>query len=204
MGDLSKLISSIKQNIKENDNQEITGDILQQQLLAIVNILNTEKQDSSSSELKTKNKTIVGAINELSDKIIEESGVGQKTDLGGEIFNDYYNNEANGLYSNSHGQCTVTNNTAESAFGKYNISNTSEENIELKTIFSVGIGNTAERKNAQEITENGEYYISGIGDYDGKTVEGKKSLQDVINEVNDKVIDFGGSLSKEEIIEILN
>lgn len=88
---------------------------------------------------------------------------------------------ANGSSSHAEGLQTITNNTAEHAEGKYNVSNSG------KTIHSVGIG-TAEnkRQNAHEITTDGKHYILGIGNYDGKKLDGATDVTTVINNKADK------------------
>lgn len=59
----------------------------------------------------------------------------------------------------------VTKNDKEAAFGKYNVSNTSEE-PSGRTIFSIGIGtNNDNRKNALEVRENGDIYMWVEGDF---------------------------------------
>lgn len=72
----------------------------------------------------------------------------------GEIFNNYDYNEASGDFSSAFGIGTVSQNPAEAAFGRFNISTKNE------TIFSVGIGGTPEdRDNALEIKQNGSLYL---------------------------------------------
>ena len=81
--------------------------------------------------------------------------------IGAEIFNDFENNIASGEYSHAEGKGTITSNAAEHASGKYNQSN-------KDTIFSIGIGESkADRKNAIEVTQDGDIYVNSIGGYDG-------------------------------------
>lgn len=75
-----------------------------------------------------------------------------------------YGTIAKGLGSHSEGECTFTQNEAEHACGKYNYSSNN-------TLFSIGIGKeeyanpddgssvTITRKNALEVTQDGEIYI---------------------------------------------
>ena len=100
-----------------------------------------------------------------------------------------YHTKASGYASHSEGSNTIANNPCEHAQGKYNVSNTGEtENTQ--TIHSIGIGKSVDnRKNAQEVMVNGDYYIVGIGGYNGANIneEGVKTLQEVLNEILEKI-----------------
>ena len=86
-----------------------------------------------------------------------------------------------GVRSHAEGSYTITRNNAEHAEGKYNKSNTN-------TIHSVGIGSSStNRKNAHEIMDDGKHYIYGIGGYDGTNPTTAKSVQEVINELINKL-----------------
>lgn len=88
---------------------------------------------------------------------------------------------ANGNGSHAEGVGTITNSEGEHASGKYNVSN-------LDTQFSIGIGKSdTERKNAFEVKQNGDIYIEGIGGYDGTNLDTAKSVQEVINELVNKL-----------------
>ena len=72
-------------------------------------------------------------------------------------------------------------NANEVALGKYNISNSD-------TQFSIGIGTSdTDRKNAFEVKANGDVYITGIGGFTGANSSSSKSVQEVINELVDKL-----------------
>ena len=105
--------------------------------------------------------------------------------IGGEIFNDFEHNIASGDYSHAEGsetsaagdyshaegKGTITNNEAEHASGKYNQSNKDT------TIFSVGIGTSdTDRKNAIEVTQDGDIYVNGIGGYNGTNPSNSKDI----------------------------
>ena len=91
--------------------------------------------------------------------------------IGAEIFNDFENNIASGEYSHAEGKGTITNNEAEHASGKYNQSHKDT------TIFSIGIGQSkADRKNAIEVTQDGDIYVNSIGGYDGKNLSNSKDI----------------------------
>lgn len=86
--------------------------------------------------------------------------------------------EAKGNYSHAEGNTTQTTNESEHAEGKFN------KSTQNKTISSVGIGeNNESRKNAFEITTDGNVYINGVGNYDGTNVstENTRSLQYVLH-----------------------
>ena len=91
--------------------------------------------------------------------------------IGAEIFNDFENNIASGEYSHAEGKGTITSNAAEHASGKYN---QSHKDI---TLFSIGIGESkADRKNAIEVTQDGDIYVNSIGGYDGTNPSDSKDI----------------------------
>ena len=85
-----------------------------------------------------------------------------------------------GARSHAEGSYTITRNNAEHSQGKYNKSNAG-------TIHSVGIGTSKIRKNANEIMDDGKHYILGVGGYDGTNPTTAKSVQEVINELVNKL-----------------
>ena len=92
---------------------------------------------------------------------------------------DGYDTTANGKHSHTEWYGTVTTNEAEHAEGKYNISNAG-------TIHSIGIGTSnSARTNAVEVMQNGDYYLIGIGGYQGTDTKVQnaslRTLQEVIN-----------------------
>ena len=92
-------------------------------------------------------------------------------------------NTAAGNYSHVEGANTLANNIVEHAEGQYNKSNMHSTTFgdSLNTLRSVGIGtNDNARKNAEEIMQNGDQYVIGIGGYDGTNPSTADSLQDVI------------------------
>lgn len=98
---------------------------------------------------------------------------------------------ANGGASHAEGSGTITKNNFEHAEGRYNFSNKEDSSDTwggYNTIHSVGIGNSNNnRKNAHEILQNGKHYIIGIGGYDGTNPTTAKSVQEVINELINKL-----------------
>ena len=91
--------------------------------------------------------------------------------IGAEIFNDFENNIASGEYSHAEGKGTITSNAAEHASGKYNQSHKDT------TLFSIGIGESkADRKNAIEVTQDGDIYVNSIGGYDGTNPSNSKDI----------------------------
>lgn len=81
---------------------------------------------------------------------------------------------AKGDASHTEGVNTTTSNEGEHAEGRYNKSNQG-------TIHSVGIGNADSLKNAEEIMDNGDQYLLGVGGYDGTNPDEASTLQDVVN-----------------------
>lgn len=103
----------------------------------------------------------------------------------GEIFNEYSRNVASGDFSHAEGNGTTTNNVGEHAEGQWNLSNTGSTDSG-RTIHSVGIGTgSTDRRNAHEIMANGNHYIIGIGNYDGTNYSDAKSLQQVVNSLEE-------------------
>ena len=85
------------------------------------------------------------------------------------------NTTAIGQGSHTEGVYTIAGNQGEHASGKYNVS--SDE-----TSFSHGIGEDVNhRKNALEISNNGDVFIYGVGDYDGTNPDVATTAQDIIN-----------------------
>lgn len=92
-----------------------------------------------------------------------------------------------GNSSFAHGDHLETNNVGESAFGRFNKSNRGG-NDTTRTVHSIGIGSEIDgRKNAHEIMKDGKHYIIGIGGYDGTNPTTAKSVQEVINELVNKL-----------------
>lgn len=96
---------------------------------------------------------------------------GKIVNNGGEIFNDYHNNQASGqnshtegCHNSSFGEASHTSgmynsaySTAEAAFGKFNLSSNNTY------IFTVGVGtSTSDRKNALTISNDGNVKIGNL------------------------------------------
>lgn len=92
--------------------------------------------------------------------------------------------DANAAYSHVEGLNNATNNVAEHGEGKFGISYYADNHDPSKcSIHYVGIGTNNQieyRKDAIAIMENGDVYIVGIGGYDGKTIEGAQTVQQVL------------------------
>ena len=85
---------------------------------------------------------------------------------------------ASGFSSHAEGHCTIANNEAEHAEGKFNKSNTN-------TISSIGIGTGYDdRKNAFEVTNDGNIYMFGAGNYDGTNPEDATTVQELLNSIS--------------------
>lgn len=82
--------------------------------------------------------------------------------------------------SHAEGLNTVSNSLYGHAEGNGNIGN-------VDSISEIGIGNftiggtTSNRKNAREWKTNGDYYVYGVGGYDGTNYRASQTLQTVIN-----------------------
>ena len=94
---------------------------------------------------------------------------------------------ADGTASHSEGESTITYNVAEHAEGRNNVSHNPSNTFgnEGNTIHSVGIGTGGNtRKNAVEVMQNGDYYLLGVGGYQGTDTKVQdntiKTLQEAI------------------------
>lgn len=98
--------------------------------------------------------------------------------------------QALGIASHAEGVKTIARNRGEHAEGFRNISHTTGSQIgdsSSDTMHSVGIGTNNLRRNAEEIMQNGDMYVFGIGNYDGIHIKneqgapaGLQTLQEVI------------------------
>lgn len=101
-------------------------------------------------------------------------------------------NTASAYGSHAEGCITIAQNQAEHAEGNCNVSHKNSNNLgdAGNTMSSIGIafvnsGNV--RKNAREVMQNGDYYLLGVGGYDGVHIKSEagyetvKTLQQVIN-----------------------
>lgn len=85
---------------------------------------------------------------------------------------------SSGEASHAEGYHTIAQNTGEHATGKYNKSN-------AETINSIGIGTSdTDRKNALEVTQSGDIYVLGIGNYEGNNIDSAQTLQYCLNNIN--------------------
>jgi hypothetical protein len=89
--------------------------------------------------------------------------------------------------SHAEGYVTLTLNDYEHAQGAYNKSTKTNSTFGNagNTIHSIGIGTSVARKNAEEIMQNGDMYLIGVGDYDGTNFSEAQTVQQVINGIND-------------------
>jgi len=100
---------------------------------------------------------------------------------------DLYTETSFGNHSHAEGCYTVTTNDDEHAEGRYNVSNTD-------TIHSIGIGTGLDdRKNAVEVTQNGDFYMIGVGSYQGTDTKVQdpniSTVQEVINGIHQIITD---------------
>lgn len=98
--------------------------------------------------------------------------------------------QALGVASHAEGVKTIARNRGEHAEGFRNISHTTGSQIGdsgSDTMHSVGVGTNDLRRNAEEIMQNGDMYVFGIGNYDGIHIKNEQgapentaTLQEVI------------------------
>lgn len=176
--------------------------------------LNTDldnKQNVSDESLNTTDKTVVGAINEILPKATGVGKIDPESNGTGEIFNTYNNNKAKGEYAHAEGTTTEANGIAAHAEGSNNIAGGNYSHAEgyqtiangiashaegvcnydeTNLIHTIGIGaSPSERKNAIAIERSqGLLYLNGVGNYQGQTIYGKLSVQEVLNGKQDTLI----------------
>ncbi len=137
----------------------------------IENAQSTEITQSLYDQLVSKVNEFLETTPAYIDKCIEieianyvENGAGftgQKTDQGGEIFNDYNNNQANALYSTSHGNYTCADYIGQTVVGTYNSKPTT------RSVFTVGNGTSdTDRKNAFNVFADGHAEVQTMGETD--------------------------------------
>ena len=180
---LSLFWSKVKKIISDNESATTTS----------LNNLNTKV---NNLETKVADQKIPLSVGSVSTAVQQETS----TASGEYSFAEgYYTNASNtqshaegartvasGQASHAEGGATEAKNRAEHAEGMFNIS------IQDKTIHTVGIGLLNDNKNAHEIHVDGKHYIFGIGGYDGTNsqTEGIKTVQEVISDIQDKMINI--------------
>ena len=146
-------------NLGWSEESGLTADTIKS---AIENIAADEKVKVNSSTVDALFPLMAIGVADPSDgsayNAIYDSGIVMNASLHSVAFG--YENNANGKYSVAEGYQTQTNNDNEHAQGKYNVSHSN-------TIHSIGIGIDSSRENAVEVLNNGEVYITGIGNYEG-------------------------------------
>lgn len=120
---------------------------------------------------------------------------GGNTNSGGEYSHaGGVNCNSDGYASLAHGNHVNTKNNSEIALGKFNVVNEGDTLTE-QSLFTIGCGTSdTERENAILITQSGDAYFNGIGDYDGKeqlndtgVISEAQSLQKVITNINSNI-----------------
>ena len=150
-------------DISINGNDELTNTTELSKTLTD-NTINALGIDASSRTIWINGQPYGNAYVNINEDTVEAP-------IGAEIFNDFKNNIASGDYSHAEGKGTITKNAAEHASGKYNQSHKDT------TIFSIGIGESkADRKNAIEVTQDGDIYVNSIGGYDGTNPSNSKDI----------------------------
>jgi hypothetical protein len=115
-----------------------------------------------------------------------------------------FKTKALGRRSHTEGYSTIANNTEEHAQGWFNVSNKKSDDFgdAGNTLHSIGIGTSEEaRVNAQEVMQNGDFYVINVGGYDGTNIngEGVKTLQEVIEDVTTDLSSLGDYKVKDVI-----
>ena len=144
---------------------------------------NTATHSAAHAEGRKTNATNNGAHSEgyysdASGLASHVEGWGSKT----------YHNIASGNGSHTEGVCTRSQNESEHAEGSANVSHKASNTYgdAGNTQHSIGIGtHYNSTKNAVEVMQNGDYYLIGVGGYQGTDTKVQnatiKTLQEVIN-----------------------
>ena len=126
---------------------------------------------------------IISALGYKYDKSFKSITIGSDYNIatGIQAHAEGSNTIAKGDFSHTEGEGTQTNNKSEHAQGIYNISNTGLDIDMRTTLYSIGVGDSIERRNAHEVMNNGDTFIVGIGEYDGTNPYEAQTLQKVVN-----------------------
>lgn len=128
-------------------------------------------------------------------QIIESgSAVGRQTAAGGEIFNDYENNEAQAKFSHASGTGTIATIEAQMVAGKYN----AQDN---EALFIVGNGTSnTDRKNALVVKTDGSVIANNK---ELATSEEVNSIRTQTEELSQKVVLLSSSKTKRVVVTTL-
>ena len=144
---------------------------------------NTATHSSAHAEGRKTNATNNGAHSE--GTYSDASGVASHAEGYGST---KYHNIASGDGSHTEGVCTRSQNKSEHAEGSANVSHKASNTYgdAGNTQHSIGIGtHYNSTKNAVEVMQNGDYYLLGVGGYQGTDTKVQnasiKTLQEVIN-----------------------
>ena len=144
---------------------------------------NTATHSSAHAEGRKTNATNNGAHSE--GTYSDASGVASHAEGYG---SKNYHNIASGDGSHAEGVCTRSQNKSEHAEGSSNVSHKASDTYgdAGNTQHSIGIGtHYNSTKNAVEVMQNGDYYLLGVGGYQGTDTKVQnasiKTLQEVIN-----------------------
>ena len=166
-----------------------------------VNPATSTQNGLMSSADKTYIESIKPVLTVESDKlsINKDTKITGDTELVG-TFRQGSGTVATGQYSHAEGYYTIANNKGEHSEGIFNVSNTGQ-GTDKQTIHSVGIGTSnSDRKNAVEIMQNGDYYMLGVGGYQGTNTKTQdatvKTVREVINGKQD-ILKAGTNISIE-------
>ena len=148
---------------------------------------NTATHSSAHAEGRKTNATNNGAHSE--GTYSDASGVASHAEGYG---SKNYHNIASGDGSHAEGVCTRSQNKSEHAEGSSNVSHKASDTYgdAGNTQHSIGIGtHYNSTKNALEVMQNGDYYLLGVGGYQGTDTKVQdasiRTLQEVINSKGD-------------------
>ena len=151
---------------------------------------NTATHSAAHAEGRKTNATNNGAHSE--GTYSDASGLASHAEGYG---SKNYHNIASGDGSHAEGVCTRSQNKSEHAEGSSNVSHKASDTYgdAGNTQHSIGIGtHYNSTKNAVEVMQNGDYYLIGVGGYQGTDTKVQdatiKTLQEVINGKGD---DYG-------------
>lgn len=165
-------------------------------MIAVTNVSNVSLSNNILTCTFTLEKTLSeSALSNASNykiNVCGSFGDYSHAENGGTAIGNNSHAEGGGSYSigqksHTEGELTLALNNCEHAQGIFNKSTKTSSTFGNagNTIHSVGIGTSVARKNAEEIMQNGDMYLIGVGDYDGTNFSEAQTVQQVINGIND-------------------
>ena len=165
-------------------------------MIAVTNVSNVSLSNNiltcTFTLEKTLSKSALSNASNYKINVCGSFGDYSHAENGGTAIGHNSHAEGGGSYSigkesHTEGEITFALNDYEHAQGIFNKSTKTSSTFGNagNTIHSVGIGTSVARKNAEEIMQNGDMYLIGVGNYNGTNFSEAQTVQQVINGIND-------------------